>query len=260
MVPRGQGCGEGRGQVEGGQATAGQFNHNSGEQMCSPSQAAPATAWPRRGAGAGPSSCSCVQWAGPSPSRPRSDQSSLVTPARKGAGGGCAGAAGALKGAHGRRRRVCPTAHQLALAPQALPQPVHAWVGRSRAAQAHTAGQSGSAAAQRRTVGIAAKHQNALLQRKQRGAAAGARLGAGDLDLRPGTPVARQKWQKRMRGAKGCVGLHGREERSSWHSRQHAGWGARHSGSARHFPSRLRWSPAGLTFPGQTASSRPGGG
>lgn len=47
---------------------------------------APATACPRRGAGAGPSSCSCVHWAGPSPSRPRRDQSSLVTPAGKESG------------------------------------------------------------------------------------------------------------------------------------------------------------------------------
>lgn len=49
---------------------------------------APATACPRRGAGAGPSSCSCVHWAGPSPSRPRRDQSSLVTPAEGVAVGG----------------------------------------------------------------------------------------------------------------------------------------------------------------------------
>jgi hypothetical protein len=40
----------------------------------------PATAWPRRGGGGGPSSCSCVHCAGPSPSSPRSDQSSFVTP------------------------------------------------------------------------------------------------------------------------------------------------------------------------------------
>lgn len=45
----------------------------------------PATAWPRRDAGAGPSSCSGVHCAGSLPSRPRSDQSSFVTPSGGGA-------------------------------------------------------------------------------------------------------------------------------------------------------------------------------
>jgi hypothetical protein len=43
--------------------------------------ALPATACPLRGGGVGPSSCSCVQEAGPSPSSPLKDHSSLVTPA-----------------------------------------------------------------------------------------------------------------------------------------------------------------------------------
>ncbi len=56
----------------------------------------------------------------------------------------------------------------------------------------------------KRTVCVASKHEHALLQSKQSGAAAGARLGASHLDLAPGAPAVNEDESVKLRAEVSC--------------------------------------------------------